>query len=647
MRPLLFFLFILLGFTSVAANVDYDSLKLAVVNMPQDTERVDALNNLGLLARKFDATAAQTYADEALQLATELKYDKGIGKAYSIMGLLMYYEGRFDEALAYQEQALEADLRSNDLKDIAGTYTDIANLYADKGDLKQAIEYYTKALSTAEQLNDSMLLAKSLGNIGSIYHELEDTDNALKYYQHTIDITATLKASGVPQTRMIVLANMSLIYKDQGELDQALDLAYQSLELRKELNYKRGIASMLVAIGEIHILKNESEKGEEMILEGLAMAQEVNDIYTMSSAYGKLGDMALANGQLAEANRYFTSALDIAEQIGSVQLLRDTYLSLSETAEAKGDMLQALNNFKLYEVMKDSLINDEALSTIAELRTKYETEQKEREIETKKLELDQLMYRNKVQITIFLLSITLVILVAGLFYNRYKLRQEALLERTIAEQQKLRFRAVIETQEQERKRIAQELHDGLGQLLSTARLNVAGLEGEVYAEDPENEKLLHNAISLIDESVNEVRSISHNMMPSALIRLGLIPALREQVKKINQTGSVQVALNVSDISGRLPEATEISLYRIVQETLNNTLKHAEANNISIELNRLGERIMLSITDDGKGMDVKNIATSSGIGWQNIFSRVELMNGEVNVNSNIGSGTELLVSVPAA
>lgn len=625
----------------------YDSLKVAVASMPQDTNKVNTLNQLGLLARKFDATAAQTYANEALELSGKLNYDRGIGKAYSIMGLLMYYEGRFDEALEFQEQALTADLRTDDPKNISGTYTDIANLHADKGDLKLAIEFYTKALYYAEELNDSMLRARSLANIGSIYQELEDYDNALKNYLEAIAITNELNEASVPQARMVIFANMSLIYKDKGELDKALELGYRSLEIRQQMNYTRGIAYMLTAIGELHAMKGEIAKGEIMILEGVEIAATVKDIYTMSTGYGKLGELALKQNKPDKALEYYNKALDIAKEIGSLQLLRDSYLAMSEAAEAKGEMKLALSNYKQYEIMKDSLLSAEAKETIVELRTKYETEQAEREVETQKMKLDQQIFRNKVQMIIFLLSITLVVLFAGLLYIRYKLRQEAILERTIAEQQKLRFRAVIETQEQERKRIAQDLHDGLGQLLSTARLNVAGLEDGIMTDDAENDRLWNNALSLIDESVSEVRNISHNMMPSALIRLGLIPALREQVKKVNDVGSVEVDLEVNGITGRLAEATEISLYRIAQETLNNTIKHADAKHIHISLSRLGDRIVLSVTDDGKGMDVKNIELSTGIGWKNIYSRVELMNGEIDVNSKIGTGTELKVSVPAA
>lgn len=651
MDPLKWCFILLVIITSMSAvkaqSAAYDSLKAAVVSMPADTNKVNTLNQLGLLARKFDASAAEAYANEALNISSKLNYDKGIGKANSILGLLMYYQGRFDEALEFQELALEADLRTKDAKNISGTYTDIANLYADKGDLKQAIEYYTKALYYAEELNDSMLRARSLANIGSIYQELKDYDNALNNYLKAIAITNQLDAPSVPQARMIVFANMSLIYKNKGELDKALELGYQSLEIRKKMNYTRGIAYMLTALGELHAMQGDTAKGETMIMEGIELAATVKDIYTISAAYGTLGELAMQQNRPEKAFEYYSKALEIAKEIGSLQLLRDSYQALAEVAEVKGDMKSALSNFKQYEIMKDSLLSDEAKQTIAELRTKYETEQAEREVETQKMQLDQQIYRNKVQMTIFLLSITLVVLFAGLLYIRYKLRQEAILERTIADQQKLRFRAVIETQEQERKRIAQDLHDGLGQLLSTARLNVAGLEDALLTDDDENEKLWNNAIGLIDESVGEVRNISHNMMPSALIRLGLVSALREQVKKVNQAGTVQVELEVNGIAGRLPEATEISLYRIAQETLNNTLKHAEAQHINISLSRLGERIVLSVTDDGKGMDVKNIELSTGIGWKNIYSRVELMNGEIDINSTVGNGTKLLVSVPAA
>ena len=373
----------------------------------------------------------------------------------------------------------------------------------------------------------------------------------------------------------------------------------------------------------------------------------MNDVYGTASTLGTLGDIAMEEQQYDDALMYYEEALVYAEEIGSLQLLRDVYEGLTQAHVAKENYPQAYEYQSQHQNLKDSILNIETNELIAELRTQYETEKKEQEIQNQQLIIEEQQRRNKLQLTVFVISVVFIILLAGLLYNRYKLRQEAEMERTMAEEQKVRFRAVIEAQELERKRIAQELHDGLGQLLSTARLNVASLEDEAAKFDDDDSRAWDNSLELIDEAVSEVRAISHNMMPSALIRLGLVPALREQIRKINSAGHVQVNLKTEGIEGRLGEEIEIALYRIIQEVLNNTIKHAEADEITVFLEKRPNGLHLSIADNGKGMDQTAIMQSKGIGWSNIFSRVELLNGDIRLNSSPGAGTEVQVQVPAA
>ena len=217
------------------------------------------------------------------------------------------------------------------------------------------------------------------------------------------------------------------------------------------------------------------------------------------------------------------------------------------------------------------------------------------------------------------------------------------LERTIADQQKLRFKAVLETEDKERKRIAQDLHDGLGQLLSTARLNVASLEDAVENDDDES-RIWKNSLNLIDEACTEVRNISHAMMPNVLIQKGIKNALQELVDKINASGQLNVDLNFKQFDDDLSEIHKVAVYRIVQEVLNNTIKHAEATKATVKLETVNSNLFLHISDNGMGFDLNQIENSSGIGWKNIQSRIETMNGTMNIQSRNGSTIEIKLNV---
>lgn len=240
-------------------------------------------------------------------------------------------------------------------------------------------------------------------------------------------------------------------------------------------------------------------------------------------------------------------------------------------------------------------------------------------------------------IAVSVISLLLIVIGVRLYFRR----QLNLKTHELQLKQSARMSAIIETEEKERKRVAEELHDGLGQLLSTARLNISGIGTGLQEKD---HTLWKNSLDLLDEACSEVRSISHNMMPGALIRSGLIEAIDDLVEKINAAGTLQVTFD-TEVNERFPEIIEVAVFRITQEVLNNMMRHAEASRIAITLQKVSGDLQLTITDNGKSFDVNSIPESEGIGWKNIYSRVEMLNGNLNVTSEKEKGTSVYLSVP--
>ncbi len=209
-------------------------------------------------------------------------------------------------------------------------------------------------------------------------------------------------------------------------------------------------------------------------------------------------------------------------------------------------------------------------------------------------------------------------------------------------QQRDSFRTVIEATEKERKRVAEDLHDGLGQLLSTAKLNLTAIE---LPQNPEEHSSIETSLSLLDEACQEVRHISHNMMPGTLIRLGLVSAVKEQARKINESGKILVTVTISGFEKRMDETREIAMYRVIQEILNNSIRYASATDIEIRLEQLADGYLFRIKDNGKGFDPKVLEQSKGIGWRNIRSRVDLLQGNIDLKTAPGKGTVLNIWVP--
>ena len=205
-------------------------------------------------------------------------------------------------------------------------------------------------------------------------------------------------------------------------------------------------------------------------------------------------------------------------------------------------------------------------------------------------------------------------------------------------------RAVLEAEEKERQRIARDLHDGVGQMMSAAKMNLSAFEAEAQLKDPEQQLSLEKIIGLVDDSCREVRSVSHTMMPDVLLKKGLDAALRDFTGKVG-SGSLQIGLYTEGIDEDLPMNTAMILYRVLQEAVNNVIKHAQASRLDISVVRDAEGIHATIEDNGIGFDVTDPAYTEGMGLKNIRTRVSFLKGTVDVDSAKGRGTVIAVEIP--
>jgi signal transduction histidine kinase len=239
----------------------------------------------------------------------------------------------------------------------------------------------------------------------------------------------------------------------------------------------------------------------------------------------------------------------------------------------------------------------------------------------------------------------LVIFVSYLFYNRYKLKQKSVLDSELLHQQEENSKAIIDAEERERSRIARDLHDGIGQQLSAAKLNLAALKSYINPKETKEIALFENATGLIDEAVNEVRSVSHNMMTNSLIKHGLISDVRDFINKLNQSAGLKINIETYGIEERLESTVEMILFRVLQEIVNNILKHAHATEVSIQFVKHEKELSLIIEDNGVGFDTKNLENFEGIGLKNIQSRINYINGKVFFDSYLTKGTTVNIEVP--
>ena len=538
------------------------------------------------------------------EVAAQAKDYKSLIESDIIAGNIAYFQGNHDDALHIYMKALKIAENFKLHQQISGVCNEIGTLFKKNKDLKNALTYYQRALQEASLANSDADKANSYNNIGLIYEEEGDYNKALKQYQQSlVDYRKAKNKLGESYS----LEYIGYVYGLMKNYNPAIENLLKSLKLREELKDNYGIAICLIELTEIYRDKKD---------------------YVKAIAYAQ-------------------RAIAFSKQINYPDMVQNGYFLLSQLHEKNSDFSKAFDAHKNYVAVKDSIFNISKSKQIDELQTKYDTEQKQQKINflSKENTIQKLKLRQRDgAILAISISFLLFSIIAYLLYNRYRLKQRARLQKEVILQQDLATKAVIEAEENERRRIAGELHDGLGQMFSAVKLNLSAIGQNLTFKDEHDETVFDKTLGLVDESCNEVRHISHQMAPNLLLKAGLTTAVRDFIDKIDAR-KLKVNLSTFGLQERLEHNIEIVLYRVIQEAVNNVIKHANANTLDIQLTKDKEGINVMIEDNGNGFDMSQTEKFEGIGLKNIDSRVTYLKGTLDFSSQLGEGTLVAIFIP--
>ncbi|MFA6275498.1 MAG: sensor histidine kinase [Pedobacter sp.] len=521
-----------------------------------------------------------------------------------IEGNIAYFKGKHDQALAIYLHALTIAEKNNLHEQIAAICNEIGTLFKKNKDLKKALLYYTRAMNESIIISNDTQIANSHNNIGLVYEQDGKFSTALKQYKKALFYYQKAKDK---LGESYSLEYIGYVFGLMKNYDSANKYLQKSLSLRKELKDNYGIAVCLIELAEINRDKKD---------------------FNLAINYAK-------------------QAIFFCKKINYPDMLQQGYLVLSEIYEHKKDFAQAYEAHKKYVAVKDSIFSVAKSNQINELQTRYDTEKKQQKIDllNKESAIQKLKLTQREGIIIVISVGFLFSLVIGyLVYNRFKLRQNARLQNEVIAQQDLATKAVLNAEENERKRIASELHDGLGQMFSAVKLNLSALADHFEFKDEHGKKMYYKTLSLVDESCKEVRVISHQMAPNVLLKAGLTSAIRDFIDKID-VKKLKVNLSTFGLQDRLDQNIEIVLYRVIQEAVNNVIKHSGANSLDIQLTKDEEGINVMIEDNGNGFDTNQLEKFESIGLKNILTRVIYLNGTLDFSSTPGQGTLIAIFIP--
>jgi two-component system, NarL family, sensor kinase len=562
--------------------------------------------------------------------------------------ILLYLSG----SKLYSQRDWATQLKSIDeIKNDSSALNSLQTLSKKNVSNLQAQLYINLKIITRANLLQKYTLAISIGNESTVLSSKNGLDSLEAVFQKLIGVTyyyMDRKRAAVPYfERALAITiknnlweleascenNLGGAWADVQEYDQAEPHILRSIEIMKE----HGKGDSPVALRTLRVLarvyseSGKEDKAEPIYLNLIKKSKAIKDTSLLCDNLMFYSEILSRRGELDKAVVMSEEALTFSRKEKSKHDLQGALkmhaLNLALTGRHKeAYALEVECNLLMRTIFAKDLAKE-----ISEVEVKYKTAQLRQEKELAVL-------KAKKEKQIYLLSIVgiLILFASGIYIWNQRKKTKHLSQ--LADADKIRFKEVIEAEEKERSRIAQELHDGLGQLLSTARLNVAGLEDSVSSRDKAG---LDLSLKIIDEACVEVRNISHNMMPSALIRLGLIPAIDELVGNVNSAKSVKIIFT-TNVETSLGKSLDITIYRIVQEILNNMIRHSEASNIKMNIEKNEDDLKIIMKDDGVGFNAEELKESKGIGWKNIFSRISMLNGDIKLESELQKGTMVFI-----
>lgn len=546
-----------------------------------------------------------------------------------------------DEITVAMELYLEAltNYRSTDsILKVAETLLSIAECHKIRNEYDKALVLLLESLEIAENLNNISLLARSCQNIGILHSQMNDETRALHYYNRAHNYIQD--KNEFTSLKATILENMGVIYSRNLQHDMAMNNYLKALRIFKQLNEIENQAIIYNNIGVVFDHKKMPDSTLHYYHKALDIFNKIHFKKGMCISMGNIGMILLNNGKPEQALEYLNKSVELAKEINLISALPSNYYDISYVYELRGDFLKALDYLHLAYNYKDTLYSAEKTKKITEIEKLYQSNKKEKEI----LKLEKIRDKER----IFMGGLISALIVLSLFIVfitfHFRVRAKITIEKALIEEQTKRFKAVLEAQEDERKRIAGELHDGIGPLLSVTQLYISDLSDSVSIESPEEQELFARSLKILEEACNETRNISHNLMPGILIRSGLVSAMREIVNKVKIANQYHVNFDSKNINHRFEESIEIANYRIFQELLNNIIKHAYATEIAVTIECVQNKLILHVVDNGKGFNTENLKKSPGVGWKSIYSRLSLINGEMAISSST-QGTNVRITTP--
>ena len=624
----------------------YYIISLAVFNCNAQVKHIEELLDKYTNTIYSKPDSAFYYVNQAV-LESEKNNNKFLmARSYYNLGYYHYLQNNVKEISKNINKAFQYSIPSNNFKIQSLCYNLQGLIECDKGNYEKALKRYLLALKIAEKNKLDKNISIVYNNLGSLYQLQNDTIRAIEYY--TLNKDNAIKNS----LKFELLAsynNIGILLKNKDK-SKAIENFNKAQDLAVDLNDKYQEFNLLINLSDIYLGykdNNHLSKGYSQLVKAETIALQLNDTNLLFYVYYNLGGyFAKTKNNNFSLDNYNKALKMINSSIPKDQVL-NLYNSIQNQYKVTGDFKSAYGFKEKYNFLKDSLFSVEKNKSFNEIQTKFEVDKKNLKINllTKQKQIEI----NKKRVTMLILSSLLIIGFFVIWVYRNKIKTQKILiqkeneifeyekENLRKEQELKRTQGVIEGQDQERNRVAKEIHDGIGGKLAGIKLSLANESEKI------NNPKINSIVNLLGDVFVELRDISHNLSTNNIKDRKLSILLSNLQEEYESRGEFEVEVFIfpENSVDQLPHEIKHNVYRIIQELLANISRHAKASRVVITLTLHSDVLNVMVDDDGIGFQPN---FKQGIGLSNIEERLKVIKGSFYIDST-PNNTSIIIDIP--
>jgi len=652
MKRLLFLLITLLltiaSYSQLPSPKGREKIMTLLSKMKEDSNKVLAFMRYGWWWETYSMDSAAACYIKMHELSQKMDYLNGDLKYYANYTYILNQQGNYAKSLKLNLESLELAKKKGTKEQVAICLFNTGSSYNNMAKYNEAISYYLQAVKVFEELNLNKNLAVAYDNIGGVFSNIGQPDKGFKYH-----IKAFEKAQQIGDSAEIATAglNAGMQLNKLNRLKEAEKYINIALDVAQKIKSTYLEISANIALAEIYVKQNRTDKSIDYALRAFKSATAIDSKYSEMEALKILARCYYLKKDFPSTIKYGEKAISFGRKNGITADLAGIYKVVSSAYAETNNYKAGYENLMISKNLQDVANEKEVTKEIEQLEINYQTTKKENQI----LELQQVKKQQQLLIWGLTAGISVILLISSLIYKNYRQKRKLMLSDVTLQQQKineletekrlLATRSVLQGQEEERTRLAKDLHDGLGSILSGAKYSFSHVKSTLTIS-PENSLAFDRSIALLDTSIKELRRIAHNMMPEALVRFGLDTALKDFCESIDQSHALQVTYQSFELNDdTIPQSKTSSIYRIIQELVNNILKHAHAQTALVQLIKKEDVLSITVEDDGQGFNPDILKNNTGIGYLNLKKRIAYINGKMDVQTAVGKGTSINIEIP--